>query len=49
MTTLHFDFSKAIRPIKPMNAVNNGPAGSKVRAVKGNFDDYAAARIPYAS
>lgn len=48
MTTLHFDFSKAIRPIKPMHAVNNGPAGSKVRAVKGNFDDYAAARIPYA-
>lgn len=31
-----------------MNAVNNGPAGSKVRGVKGNFADYEAARIPYA-
>ena len=48
MTTLHFDFSKPIRPIKPMNAVNNGPVGSKVRGVKGNFDDYKSARIPYA-
>ncbi|MBE6651729.1 MAG: hypothetical protein E7613_10525 [Ruminococcaceae bacterium] len=48
MTELSFDFSKEIRPIKPMNAVNNGPAGSKVRGVKGNFADYEAARIPYA-
>ena len=48
MTELRFDFSKEIRPIKPMNAVNNGPAGSKVRGVKGNFADYEAARIPYA-
>ena len=48
MNTLHFDFSTAVRPMKPMQSVNNGPAGSKVRAVKGNFDDYAKARIPYA-
>ena len=45
---LRFDFSNEIRPIKPMNAVNNGPAGSKVRGVKGNFANYEAARIPYA-
>ena len=31
-----------------MNAVNNGPAGSAVRGQRGNFDAYAAARIPYA-
>ena len=48
MTQLRFDFSKAVRPIKAMNAVNNGPVGSKEHGVKGNFDDYAAARIPYA-
>ena len=48
MNTLYFDFSKSVRPMKPMQAVNNGPAGSKVRAVKGNFDAYQKARIPYA-
>ena len=37
-------------PVKPMNAVNNGPsvktpAGDQKR---GNFDDYTAARIPFA-
>ena len=48
MSTLTFDFSTLVRPMKPMQAVNNGPAGSKVRGVKGNFDAYQAARIPYA-
>ena len=48
MTRLRFDFSKEVRPIKIMNAVNNGPVGSKDFGIKGNFDDYAAARIPYA-
>jgi len=31
-----------------MNAVNNGPVGSNVNCTAGNFDDYRAARIPYA-
>lgn len=33
--------------IKPMNAVNNGPAGSLVRGT-GNAEKYAALKIPYA-
>ena len=28
MTTVRFDLSKTKGKIKPMNAVNNGPAGS---------------------
>ena len=44
------DCSTVIGPVKPMNAVNNGPAvkspgGDQKR---GNFDDYRAARIPFA-
>ena len=31
--------------IKPMNAVNNGPAGSLVRGT-GNAEKYAALKIP---
>ena len=36
--------------IKPMNAVNNGPAVKKPGGdqVRGNFEDYKAARIPFA-
>ena len=48
MQTIKIDLSQNGGGIKPMNAVNNGPAGSKVRGVKGNFDIYAAAHIPYA-
>ena len=48
MNTIKIDLSKTDGKIKPMNSVNNGPAGSKVRGVKGNFDNYAAAHIPYA-
>ncbi len=48
MTEIKINHSNEIRPIKPMNAVNNGPAGSRVRGVRGNFDAYAKAGIPYA-
>ena len=47
MKTLTLDFNNIVGDIKPMNAVNNGPAGSKVRATSG-FGAYAAARIPFA-
>jgi hypothetical protein len=44
------DLGEEIRPIKPMNAVNNGPAVKKPGGdqVRGNFEDYKAARIPFA-
>jgi len=35
-------------PIKPMNAVNNGPKKEGTDQVIGNFDAYKALRIPYA-
>ncbi len=41
------DLNKTDGKIKPMNAVNNGPAGSVVRGMS-NFEYYAAAEIPYA-
>ncbi len=47
MTTVKFDLSKTKGKIKPMNAVNNGPAGSPVRKT-GNVEAYAALEIPYA-
>ena len=47
MNTISVDFSKECGIIKPMNAVNNGPAGSQVRKIS-NYDLYTAARIPYA-
>ena len=47
MKTLKVDFNDILGGIKPMNAVNNGPAGSRVRGTS-SFDAYEAARIPYA-
>ncbi|MBE6667365.1 MAG: hypothetical protein E7607_03535 [Ruminococcaceae bacterium] len=47
MTTVRFDLSKTNGKIKPMNAVNNGPAGSPVRKT-GNTEYYKALEIPYA-
>lgn len=42
------DPAKSAR-IKPMNAVNNGPIrASEVEQTRGNFDEYKAARIPFA-
>ena len=48
MTTVTIDPAKAIGPIKPMNAVNNGPSKARSDQSRGNFDAYKAARIPYA-
>ena len=47
MQTLKVDFSKPTGKIKPVNAVNNGPAGSRTRRT-GNFDLYESLHIPYA-
>ena len=47
MNTLKIDFGKTVGKIKPMNAVNNGPAGEKERKT-GNFESYKAARFSYA-
>ena len=47
MERLKIDFSKTVGKIKPMNAVNNGPAGEKERNT-GNFETYKAARFSYA-
>lgn len=48
--TVTVDVSKELRPMKPMNAVNNGPLVANVGGdqKRGNFADYKAARIPYA-
>ena len=48
MNNIHIDLKNTSGEIKPMNCVNNGPAGSKVRQVRGNFDNYATANFPYA-
>ena len=47
MKTITVNFDNILGKIKPMNAVNNGPVGSKVRATSG-FRAYEAARIPFA-
>lgn len=47
MVKIHIDFNKTIGKIKPMHAVNNSPAGSKVRKSMNNFDTFKAAGIPY--
>ena len=50
MTTITVDPSSVIGPVKPMNAVNNGPVVPPVLGdqPRGNFAEYRAARIPYA-
>ena len=42
------DFTNAVRTVKPMHAVNNGPTVKKPGGDQkcGNFEDYKAARIP---
>lgn len=37
-----------VGPMKPMNAVNNGPKHRSTTQNRGNFDEYKAARFPYA-
>jgi len=48
MKTLSIDLSKRDGKIKPLNAVNNGPAPKPVRTTETNFYSYAALEIPYA-
>ena len=40
--------SVTVGPVKPMHAVNNGPICPKKDQIRGNFDTYAAAKIPFA-
>lgn len=40
--------SRAIGPVKFMNAVNNGPTKPRADQSRGNFETYKAARLPYA-
>ena len=48
--TVAVDFAAACGPVKPMNAVNNGPVGGSADSARhhGNFLEYRAARIPFA-
>ena len=48
MQKITIDLTKRGGSIKPMNAVNNGPAPKAVRTADSNFDAYAALEIPYA-
>ena len=40
--TVAVDFAAACGPVKPMNAVNNGPVGGSADARHGNFAEYRA-------
>ena len=48
--TVTVDMKGEVGPIRLMNAVNNGPAVAPVRGdqKRGNFEEYKAARIPFA-
>ena len=46
--TVTVDFAADCGPVKPMNAVNNGPVGGSAKVRHGNFAEYRAARIPFA-
>ncbi len=50
MNTITIFPTEQVGPIRRMNAVNNGPAVKKPGGdqVRGNFDEYKAARIPFA-
>ncbi len=48
MSIIRIDTAKPCGAMKPMHAVNNGPAGSKVRKGMNNYDLFREARIPYA-
>ena len=48
MEKIKIDFSRITGDIKPMNAVNNGPNPYTEEQTCGNFNEYKAARIPYA-
>ena len=49
MDKISINFENITGKIKPMHAVNNGPLkASSVEQSRGNFDEFKAARIPYA-
>ena len=48
MSILAVNFEKQLGKVKIMHSVNNGPAGSKVRATSGNYAAFREAQIPYA-
>ena len=48
MANITIDFNKVSGKIKNMHSVNNGPLAKKNDQTRSNFDDYKAAKIPYA-
>ncbi len=48
MSNITIDFNKVSGKIKNMHSVNNGPLAKKNDQTRSNFDDYKAAKIPYA-
>ena len=48
MTTVTVDPSSELGPVRPMNAVNNGPVVARSDQSRGNFADFRALRVPYA-
>lgn len=42
------DFNNVVGKMKPMHAVNNGPRKAPIEQKCGNFEEYKAAKIPYA-
>lgn len=48
MAEILLDSTQVLGAIKPMHAVNNGPKPKRADQSLSNFDDYKAARIPFA-
>ena len=48
MSEIIIDFGQGCGKVKPMHAVNNGPAGSKVRKGNNTYEYFKEAGIPYA-
>ena len=48
MAVVEVDPLSAIGPVKPMNAVNNGPVVARSEQNRGNFADFRALRVPFA-
>ena len=48
MNTIAIDPSQPLGPIKPMNAVNNGPLVAHKDQTRGNVTSFKALHIPFA-
>ena len=48
MSTITLNPDCVLGTIKPMNAVNNGPIKARSDQSRGNYEEYAAAKFPYA-